>query len=216
MTNFIEKWNVYTSLQGNDDTAPISSIEIVAPTEKVCKKMFKNGVFEFFNSINDKKILVVGAGHGAEVYNFIKNDYDTSGIILHESDKKFAKEHFNIDLILEDMHNMSFEHDIFDGVYTRHTLEHSISPLISLFEIRRVLKPNGKLFLIVPPDELSSYGIQHYFVLRKEHWIHLLDILGFDIIYAEEDDDIIIKAFKTNKECPGKHFEKELIAQNIY
>ena len=53
----------------------------------------------------------------------------------------------NLHLVQGDAHELEFEDDRFDVVYCRYVLEHVADPLQVLKEMRRVLKPGGKVFV---------------------------------------------------------------------
>lgn len=61
------------------------------------------------------------------------------------------------DIIKADMHTVPYGDSTFDVVYSSHSLEHAYDPLKALAEFKRVLKPDGKLFLVLPyPDYIDS------------------------------------------------------------
>ncbi len=209
--DFKEKWNIFLTLQGNNESTSATSKDITTPLENMKERLNHYNVDNYFGV--SKKILVVGAGDGSEVKVLNEKGYNTTGTTLHWSDKKFAKDFYGIDLEVEDMHKMSFPKETFDGVYSHHTLEHAISPLIVLYEIKRVLTKNGKLYIIVPQSGTSNEtGIQHYSVLTETSWKHLLDIVGFkNIEVYSESGNTIMKATKdAHRICPGKQFEIEI------
>lgn len=195
-------------MQRDGDEAPIPPEETQAPIKDVLDKLNSIETFNFFDLPKYKKILVIGAGNGAEVVAFLGKGYEAIGTTIHMSYKKYAKKFFGIDLWHEDMHDMSFETGSFDGIFSYSVFEHTLSPFVLFFECRRLLKPDGKLiFNVPPPNSPTATGVQHYSVLSKEQWSHLLDIMGFDILYI--DDHITCRAIKTNRICPATHIEIE-------
>lgn len=215
------RWRIFLSLQGNDENTSPPDKDIVIPLKDVEKSLNDFDIFSHFPLPKFKNIMIIGAGCGGEVVSFLNRGYNAKGICLHHSDKKFAKNEYGVDLIIEDMHDMaSISSDCYDGVYSYHSLEHSVAPIIALFEIRRILKIDGKLIFIVPsPDSDDEIGIQHYSVLREKHWEHLLEIIGFGDINVNKISgvpigNITIEARKINKDCPGTYFEKEIEKMN--
>lgn len=90
----------------------------------------------------------------------------------------------------EDMHNLNFEDNFFNIVYTRQTLEHSIAPYLVFSEIYRILKNNGKLILIVPPTiditksdskfvYMHNSASKHYSVLTEDQLFTLWNKFDF-------------------------------------
>jgi SAM-dependent methyltransferase len=207
------KWDIFLSLQGNDESTPPTNKDITTPFIHKYRELKESNVFEYFNQPEYDKILIIGAGDGAEVMSFMCRGYNVIGTSLHNSDKKFAKEYYNIDLAIEDMHDMkSIPPNSYDGIFSSHSLEHSVAPLIAIYEMRRVLRIGGKVLCSLPGigTELET-GLQHYSVLRNEHWNHLFNLIGFDNIDIRSSSaGITIKATKGQRECPGKHFEKLL------
>lgn len=208
-----KKWNIFLSLQGNDKNTSATDKNITTPINQKYNEIKGLETFNYFNQPEYNKILIIGAGDGAEVISFMCEGYDVIGTTLHHSDKYFAKDSYNIDLLIEDMHDMtSLKSNSFDGIFSSHSLEHSISPLIAIYEMRRVLRDNGKIMCSLPAigSELET-GLQHYSVLRNEHWKHLFNLIGFDNIDIKPSSaGITIKATKGNRICIGTHFENSL------
>jgi SAM-dependent methyltransferase len=71
---------------------------------------------------------------------------------------------------LADIHALPFRDRAFDSVLANNVLEHSYDPLRCLREVRRVLKPGGRLFALIPLDALSRD-----FSLRSHLWKADLD-----------------------------------------
>lgn len=213
-----KKWEIFLSLQGNDRDTPPPSKDIVRPIETTEKILTDNKIFDYFPIQEYKNIIVIGAGDGGEVVSLLNHGYHAIGTTWHHSDKKFAYDNYGIDLIIEDMHDMkTIKTGYYDGIFSYHVLEHSISPIIALFEMKRILRKNGRLLSIVPsPGINEDIGTQHYSVLRSEHWKHLLELIGFKNIQIDIiKDNIIMKAMKGDKDCPGKHFEIEINKLNV-
>jgi len=66
-------------------------------------------------------------------------------------------------IFCSDMHSMPMLNDSeFDVVYSSHTLEHAYEPHRVVSEFRRVLKPGGRLYVVLPyPDTRLEDTIQH-------------------------------------------------------
>lgn len=91
----------------------------------------------------------------------------------------------NVTKVLADCKNMPFEDNSIDIIVASHVLEH-ISPLQDcISEIKRVLKPDGKLIVVLPCDPgylwrtltkitpsrwmFKKLGLDYDFILSKEH-----------------------------------------------
>lgn len=78
---------------------------------------------------------------------------------------------------------LPFPDDFFDFLYSRHSLEHSPMPLLTLMEWYRITK--RYLGIVVPaPDHWKYVGQNHYFVLNDPQWRNLFEVAGFDVTYA--------------------------------
>lgn len=81
-----------------------------------------------------------------------------------------------------DMHALDFDDESFDAILCKHTLEHSISPLGALWEMRRVLRPGGYMFLVVPPHHRRYVESGHF----TQGWsigqlIYCLAVTSYDV-----------------------------------
>lgn len=89
-----------------------------------------------------------------------------------------------------DFNFLDYPNDSFDLVFSRHSIEHSFSPLLSMMEWRRVAK--SWLGIVVPaPEHYGFVGKNHYYVLNRAQWENLLVHAGWkpiwtDINYGED------------------------------
>ena len=77
---------------------------------------------------------------------------------------------------------MTFSDGSFDFLWCRHVLEHSVPPMFTLSEYRRVLKPGGLVYVEVPAPDTSAHHVRnpnHYSVLPHSSWMSLLARTGF-------------------------------------
>ena len=95
----------------------------------------------------------------------------------------------------------------FDFVYSSHTLEHMVNPVLALRNWWRVLKPGGYLILYVPDRDLYekrrtlpsrwNRDHKHFFLLNHSEepdtcsLLHLIEksITGYHLIFAKECDE---------------------------
>lgn len=120
-----------------------------------------NGFKQEFNKLSsfltsDKKCLCLGARTGQEVVALKEmgiNEVIGIDIVPHEPY-----------VIKGDIHNLEFEDETFDFVYTN-IIDHSIDPKKMVSEIERVLKNNGIFFLQIQlglnQDEYTVFEIQN-------------------------------------------------------
>lgn len=90
-------------------------------------------------------------------------------------------------VINEDMTFTNIPDNSFDLVYSRHSLEHSPFPLITLMEWRRIAR--SWLLLVVPrPEFFGRVGKNHYNVLFHDQWIAVLERSGWQIIWEDDKE----------------------------
>lgn len=128
------------------------------------------------------KVLDVGCGQGIALKRFNDLEIDTVGITLGREDYHVCIEK-GYDVRIMDQSFLDFEKDTFDLVWVRHCIEHSVMPLITLFEFNRVLKKGKYLYLEMPQAEsIHVNNPNHYSLLGPKGWKHLLSKASFEII----------------------------------
>lgn len=128
------------------------------------------------------RVLDVGCGQGDAMELFRQNGMEATGIALG-TDIEACRAR-GLDAVEMDMARLDFPDAAFDVVWCRHALEHSIFPLFTLAEFRRLLRPGGRLYVEVPaPDTVAHHerNPNHYSVLGKSMWLSLFGKAGFDV-----------------------------------
>ena len=99
------------------------------------------------------KVLDVGIGTGKNI-DYYNNEAEVTGIdfskkMLEKAKRKLKKSgRKNISLKLMDVENLKFRDNSFDYVTTSSVFCSVPNPIEGLKEIKRVLKPNGKLIMV--------------------------------------------------------------------
>ncbi len=120
-----------------------------------------------------KKVLVVGCGTGLEAAILAHSlSAEVVGIDI-KSEFEFDVEASKVCTLIEaDATKMPFENNSFDFVYSFHALEHISKPLEAIAEIRRVLRPNGLVWIGTPNrNRLIGYlGSKRATNFQKLRW----------------------------------------------
>lgn len=130
-----------------------------------------------------KSVLDVGCGTGFCQPMFERWGVDYKGIALGED--VITAQELGHNVRRMDFSFLDFEDNSFDLIFSRHSLEHSFSPLLSLMEWHRVSK--NWLGIVIPAPEHFGYrGRNHNYVLNKDQWMNLLEKTGWHPIWEHE------------------------------
>ena len=141
------------------------------------------------------KYLDFGCGNGTVLKQNLaaRSDLNCFGIDVKDFNEKLPEE---VTFKIYDGANIPFCNDTFDIIIANHVLEHIPQPDGIISELKRVLKPDGQLFIEVP-NERSLYGKPsrkyagtihfrddptHLRPYSKKSLIELFKKLGFRII----------------------------------
>lgn len=130
-------------------------------------------------------VLDVGAGQGFCQLPFERHNVAYEGVALGEDVLIAQANGRNVKKM--DFSFLEYPDNSFDLIFSRHSLEHSPFPLITLMEWARVAK--NWLGIVVPAPEW--YGVRnspnHYYVLYIEQWKNLLDNSGWNVMWEDVD-----------------------------
>lgn len=160
------------------------------------------------------RVLDIGGGNlFADQFAFYRSmnwDYWYADIGAHEVDASRAlgvsqgcdpahfSQRFN--------HELTYEPNAFDGVFSSHCIEHSMDLALTLAQVNSLLKPGGNFVMSVP----FGFDAQpnHPYFLTETEWMVLLEDSGFAIRawqvgseYPENGQDLMIAARKIG--APG-------------
>jgi 2-polyprenyl-3-methyl-5-hydroxy-6-metoxy-1,4-benzoquinol methylase len=112
---------------------------------------------------NGKKLLDVGCGTGAFLNHAKSKGLDVIGIEPDRGASDFAKKNYGLSVFDESKLD-EFEAASFGAITLWHVLEHVPNLNERLVQLKRLLHPEGRLFIAVPnPD---SFDAKYY----QEHW----------------------------------------------
>ena len=137
------------------DCLPANAEQIygVVKTENISEHEYDGHAVEIIESIGDGGIVLdCGSGrrptYYSNVVNFDPVAYETTDVVgVGES--------------------LPFEDGVFDAVFSLNVLEHVRDPFTCAKEIARVLKPNGKLYCVVPFMSPYHGYPDHYYNMTK-------------------------------------------------
>jgi phosphatidylethanolamine/phosphatidyl-N-methylethanolamine N-methyltransferase len=119
----------------------------------------KKRFFKEINSCPPGRLLEIGIGNGSNLNYYNRHEIvgvDTSRRMLHQAQKQLKD---NIQLFHMNGETLSFPNDAFDYVILSHVIAVVENPEKLLEEVYRVLKPNGKVFILnhFTPDNWLKY-----------------------------------------------------------
>jgi SAM-dependent methyltransferase len=130
------------------------------------------------------KLLDVGCGQGYALELFAKIGLIPVGVTIGAEDLQICNNK-GLNVYCMDQSFLKFKDHVFDFIWCRHCIEHSIFPYFTLAGFTRILKPEGKVYIEVPaPDTACNHQTNknHYSVLGKSMWIELIERSGFNLI----------------------------------
>lgn len=130
----------------------------------------------------DLKILDLGCGDGFGISVFKSHGFNNViGIDIHPEKIKLAQK-LGHNAFEGDIHELPFDDEEFDVVFTSHTLEHSYDIKKVIKEIKRVIRKNGCLFIIVPLEKNIKNIAHMQSIVNQEILINIVNEYQFDII----------------------------------
>ena len=173
-------WNVYLNKLLVDDYP--------SPADKGHTRLLRGIIHEWISKLKGvTSVLDVGCGDAAIAEPFFRNlGIEYTGIALgldaHKHKKRSVKA-INADFsFLEE-----FADNSFDLIFSRHSLEHSPAPLLTLMEWHRVSQ--HFLCLVLPnPDHWGRTGLNHYSCLYDDQWKFLAERAGWGMIWNKKTD----------------------------
>ncbi len=133
------------------------------------------------SSVSGLRILDVGCGDGFAMQLFSFYGAYPVGISTAEEEVHWCREQ-GLEAYLMDQNWLDFDDQCFDVVWSHHTLEHSVAPILAVKEAARVLKPNGIFDLTVGTGRVPG----HHYRFDQTTLENLLTDCGFKIENSRE------------------------------
>jgi SAM-dependent methyltransferase len=113
------------------------------------------------------RILDIGCGNGRYLSTLKKLGWQTYGIEQNPKATKYARDELHLNVITGDLLNFEYQDKFFDVITMWHSLEHLHEPVLTLKEVKRILKDDGLLVIAVP--NIDSFDAKVF----KEYWYQL-------------------------------------------
>ncbi|MDH1469606.1 class I SAM-dependent methyltransferase [Shewanella sp. GD03713] len=146
------------------------------------------------------KVLDIACADGYGVRMMSSSISLVHGADLDAESIAFARQHSaqkNVDFFVEDITNMSFDDNSYDGVTCFETLEH-VPEDACLKELLRIIKPGGMLILSTPQNSyghipvnschLVEYNLDYLLQLMSRYF-HIVKVIGIKAGIIHDDTD---------------------------
>jgi ubiquinone/menaquinone biosynthesis C-methylase UbiE len=123
---------------------------------------YMHSVFEF-DKYSGKKVLEIGCGGGIDSAEFARNgalvtSTDFTEIGVRTTSELLKEAGLPVNAVQADATNLQFEDETFDCVYSFGVLHHVPDIDKALSEIKRVLKPGGRIMVMLYNKDSLLYG----------------------------------------------------------
>lgn len=127
-----------------------------------------------------EKVLELGCGYQKTVVNSIGVDQVKSGDHIPHGYMQPSVADISADVTKD----MPLEEQSFDIIIARHILEHCIDAISTINNWKKYLKPNGKLIIAVPDEEITSsipLDPTHKHAFTKDSLTNIMGYCGFKV-----------------------------------
>lgn len=167
--------------------------------EKSKRISFCQEEINYINNLKPGRVLDVGCGLGF-LLSAIKPDWEKYGVEIGEYAAEYAKKYGTV--LCGVLRAAEYESNFFDVVILNHVVEHFQNPIAELIEIKRILKPGGKLILGTPDFgcELAKRFDNNFRLLKDEGHISLFSTISLYGLLTDlffEVENVSYPFFKT-------------------
>ncbi len=115
----------------------------------------------FVDDLPPGRVLDIGCGAGDFLYRMHQMGWSVTGVDFDGNAIANAKAQYGFDLLHSDLAGARFPDNFFDAVTMNHVIEHVFEPVSLLSEVKRVLKPGGRLVAITPNIQSLGHSLFH-------------------------------------------------------
>lgn len=114
------------------------------------------------------RFLDVGCATGFFINGIRQNsDWEVCGVDFGSAAIRFARDELGLEAIEGDLQDADYPGQFFDYIHINNVLEHVLDPVALLKECRRIIKPDGYLFLSVPNGHNDSRTLIDFYRLEN-------------------------------------------------
>jgi 2-polyprenyl-3-methyl-5-hydroxy-6-metoxy-1,4-benzoquinol methylase len=158
-TDISKAYQTYYTHKGSEEKtliqsfliAPVRNFLVGAVTALSGQRRERKDITQMYlRNIQPGRLLDIGCGDAKFLNRMKQTGWAVEGIDFDAAAASNAKSLFNIDVQIGTLEDVQFPDDTFDAVTMNHVIEHVFDPVGLLKEVRRILKPGGRLIMVTP------------------------------------------------------------------
>jgi len=152
------------------------------------------------------RLLDIGCASGTLLWLAQQRGFETRGVEVGRGSVEFSRNILGIDVFCGQLEEARFGEREFDVVTMIHSLEHVPNPRLVMREVRRILKDNGVLIVVVPNFaswSSESHGAGWKWLQPENHYSHFTPATIADMAGRED----FLTAVTTEE---GRYGEEEI------
>ena len=155
-----------------DENLQDKNINDVGSIKRARRKMMPDNTrrYQFMKKIIPKKsrVLEIGSGHGFFLEIMKTNGFDIIGYDISKEKRKYSKKITDVPVYDININEKIPADNKFDIVVLFHTLEHITDPITLLKNIKKLLKPKGKILIEVPNSDDFHLKLNKFY--KEFYW----------------------------------------------
>lgn len=172
------------------------------------------------------RLLDIGSSEGSFLHYFSNEfpEWEVYGIEPSLTFSEFARNHFKLQNVttggIEDV--ADWKDSQFDFITSSHVLEHLLDPNLFFSEARRLLKPDGRLFVDVPDADGGQIGLKRVHIAHVYHYdqrslSNFATKYGFKVLRIQRGQDrwTINALLQRSEQLPVAHQFPSVDAEQI-